>query len=165
MERMVVNRRLNLLFVTICIIFQTFRARSFLFFFFFFTKLVFYRSVRWVVWSMMYTLYTGMSTISSQTVELISIICFLGFFFFSPMSCTGAQCPISNNVFFKVQFVWFGMVTVLSTVWLLSLLLCPFHKKLRIWKKKSFSFCQTDDPPFSFMFYYTNWQLIVEIWK
>ena len=48
-----------------------------------------------------------------------------------------------------VRFGSVWLVTVLLIVWHRSLLLCPFHKKLRIWWKKSFSFCQTDNPRFS----------------
>ena len=49
--------------------------------------------------------------------------------------------------------VWFWLVTVSLIVWPRSLLLCPFHKKLRIWWKKSFGFCQTDNPRFSCIMY------------
>ena len=53
----------------------------------------------------------------------------------------------------------FSMVRVLSIVWRLSLLLYSFHKKQRIWEK-SFGFCQTDNPQFSFIMYcYTYRQL------
>ena len=70
-----------------------------------------------------------------------------------------AQSQITD--FSRLSSVRFGMVTVLSFVWPRSLLLCPFHKKLRlIWKKKSFGFCQTDNPQFSFIMYcYTYRQL------
>ena len=49
--------------------------------------------------------------------------------------------------------VWFWLVTVLLIVCPRSLLLCPFHKKLRIRWKRSFGFCQTDNPRSSFMMY------------
>ena len=49
--------------------------------------------------------------------------------------------------------VWFWLVTVLLIDWPLNLLLCPFHKKPRIWWKKSFGFCQTDNPRFSCIMY------------
>ena len=49
--------------------------------------------------------------------------------------------------------VWFWLVKVLLIVWPRSLLLCPFQKKLRIWWRKSFGFCQTDNPRFSCIMY------------
>ena len=67
------------------------------------------------------------------------------------------QCQVSNNGFLAV---WFGLAMVLSIVWPRTLLLCPFHKKLRISEKKSYGFCQTGNPQFSFIVYfYTYWQL------
>ena len=56
----------------------------------------------------------------------------------------------SNNSFDSFLF-W--LFTVLLIVWPRSLLLCPFHTKLRIWWKKSFSFCQTDNSWFSCIMY------------
>ena len=47
-----------------------------------------------------------------------------------------AQVQITD--FSRFGSVRFGMVTVLSIVWPLSLLLCSFHKKLRIWEIMSF---------------------------
>ena len=44
----------------------------------------------------------------------------------------------------------FWLVTVLLIICPRSLLLCPFHKKLGIWWKKSFGFCQTDNSRSSF---------------
>ena len=71
-----------------------------------------------------------------------------------------------NNVRFQITVlvrfssVWFWLVTVLVTVWLGSLLLCPFQKKLRIRWKKSFGFYQTHNPRFScIMFCYKYLQL------
>ena len=55
--------------------------------------------------------------------------------------CILTHCPASYNSFGSL---WFWLVTVLSIVWPRSLLLCPFHKKLRICWKKSFGFCQAD---------------------
>ena len=64
------------------------------------------------------------------------------------------------TVLVRFGSVWFWLFTVLSIVWPQSLLLCPFHKKLRIWWKKSFGFCQTDNPRFSCIKYcYRNPQL------
>ena len=67
---------------------------------------------------------------------------------------------VSNNGF---DSVWFGMVLVghsFINCLASESLLCPFHKKLRIWWKKSFGFCQTDNPRFSFIMYcYTYRQL------
>ena len=57
------------------------------------------------------------------------------------------------TVLVRLGSVWFWLVTVLLIVCPRSLLLCPFHKKLRIWSKKSFGFCQTDNPRSSFMMY------------
>ena len=54
---------------------------------------------------------------------------------------------------FHFGSVWFWLFTVLLIVWPQSLLLSPFHKKLRIWWKKSFGFCQTDNPRFSCIMY------------
>ena len=54
--------------------------------------------------------------------------------------------------------VWFWLVMVLLIVWSRSLLLCPFHKKLRIWWKKSFGFRQTDNPRFSCIMYCFSYQ-------
>ena len=62
-----------------------------------------------------------------------------------------AQFQITVLVHFDL--VWFWLVTVLLIVWPQSLSLCPFHKKLRIWWKKSFCFCQTDNPLFSCIMY------------
>ena len=53
---------------------------------------------------------------------------------------------ISDSVRFQITVlvrfgsVWFWLVTVILIVWPRSLLLCHFHKKLRIWWKKSFGF-------------------------
>ena len=44
------------------------------------------------------------------------------------------------TVLVRFGSLWFWLVTVLLTVWPRSLLLWPFHKKLRIWWKKSFRF-------------------------
>ena len=59
---------------------------------------------------------------------------------------------------------WFGMVLVgqgFINCLPRSLLLCPFHKKLRIWWKKFFGFCQTDNPRFRCIVYcYIYCQLI-----
>ena len=60
--------------------------------------------------------------------------------------------------------VWFWLVTVLLIVCPRSLLLCPFHKKLRIWWKKSFGFCETDNPQSSFMMYCYSTDLNVYTW-
>ena len=69
-----------------------------------------------------------------------------------------AQFQIMN--FSRLGLVRFGMVTVLSIVWPRSLFSCPFHKKLIIWDEKSFGFCQTGNPQFSFIMYcYTYRQL------
>ena len=57
------------------------------------------------------------------------------------------------TVLVRLGSVWFWLVTVLLLVWPQSFLLCPFHKKLRIWWKKSFGFCQTDNPRFSCIMY------------
>ena len=56
---------------------------------------------------------------------------------------------------FLVRFgsVWLWLVTVLSIVWPRGPLLCPFHKKLSIWWKRSFGFCRTDNPRFSCIMY------------
>ena len=78
---------------------------------------------------------------------------------------------IHTNLFYNTQFqiavlvrfgsVWFWLVTVLLIVWPRSLLLCPIHRKLRIWWNKSFNFCQTDNPRFSCIVYcYSYRQLI-----
>ena len=56
------------------------------------------------------------------------------------------------TVLVRFGSVWFWLVTVLLIVWPRSLLLRPFHK-LRIWWKKSVSFCQTDSPRFSCTMY------------
>ena len=72
------------------------------------------------------------------------------------------ECPVSNKGFLPVRF---SMVTVLSIVWPQSLLLCPFHKKLRIWEE-SFGFCQTiicDLVSWCIAIHIDN--LLVEIWK
>ena len=57
------------------------------------------------------------------------------------------------KVLVRFGSVWLWLVMVLLIVWPRSLLLCPFHKKLRIWWKKSFGFCQTDNPRFIFIMY------------
>ena len=57
------------------------------------------------------------------------------------------------TVLVRLNSVWFWLVTVLLIVWPSSLLLCPFHKKLRIWWKKSFGLCQTDNPRFICIMY------------
>ena len=73
-----------------------------------------------------------------------------------------AQFQITD--FSRFGSLRFGMVKVLSIVWLRCLLLCPFHNYLRIWEKKSFVFCQTDNPQFSFIMYcYTYRQLSARI--
>ena len=52
---------------------------------------------------------------------------------------------LDNAQFQIMDFTWFGLLwfsTVLSIVWPRSLLLCLFHKKLRIWKKKLLGFAK-----------------------
>ena len=73
------------------------------------------------------------------------------------------HCPVSNNSFGSI---WFSMVLVGHgfIVCPRSLFLCPFHKKLRIWWKKSFGFCQTDNPRSSFMMYCYSTDLNVYTW-
>ena len=68
------------------------------------------------------------------------------------------------TVLVRYGSVWFWLVTVLFIVCPRSLLLCPFHKKLRIWWKKSFGFCQTDNPRSSFMMYCYSTDLNVYTW-
>ena len=60
--------------------------------------------------------------------------------------------PASNNSFGSF---WFSMVLVGNGFNCLASesLLCPFHKKLRIWWKKSLGFCQTDNPRFRCIMY------------
>ena len=66
-------------------------------------------------------------------------------------------------VLVRFGLVWFWLAMVLLSVWPQSLLLCPFHKKLRIWLKEFFDFCQADNQRFScIMFCYTYWQLTCE---
>ena len=84
----------------------------------------------------------------------------LFFVYFSPHT---AQFQIT--VLVRFGSVWFWLVTVLLIVWPRSLLLYPFrfHKKLRIWWKKFFSFRQADNLRFScFMYCYTYRQLTCE---
>ena len=50
-------------------------------------------------------------------------------------------------------------------VWPRSFLLCPFHKKLRIWWKRSFDFCQADNPRFSCIMYCYRYQHLKQITK
>ena len=78
-------------------------------------------------------------------------------------------CFKCDNIKFQITYfsrfgsVWFAMVTVLSIVWPRSLLLCPFHKKLRIWEE-FFGFSQTDNPvPSCFVIHIDN--LLVDIWN
>ena len=72
--------------------------------------------------------------------------------------------PFQITVLVRFSSVWFSLVTVLLIVCPRSLLLCPFHKKLRIWWKKSFGFCQTDNPRSSFMMYCYSTDLNVYTW-
>ena len=74
------------------------------------------------------------------------------------------NAPFQISVLVRFSSVWFSLVTVLLIVCPLSLLLCPFHKKLRIWWKKSFGFCQTDNPRSSFMMYCYSTDLNVYTW-
>ena len=62
------------------------------------------------------------------------------------------------TVLVRFGSVWFWLVTILLVVWPRSLLLCPYHKKLRTWWKKSFAFCQTDTPRFSCIMYYYRYR-------
>ena len=68
------------------------------------------------------------------------------------------------TVLVRFSSVWFSLITVLLIVCPRSLLLCPFHKKLRNWWKKSFGFCQTDNPRSSFMMYCYSTDLNVYTW-
>ena len=74
------------------------------------------------------------------------------------------NAPFQITVLGWFSSVWFSLVTVLLIVCPRSLLLCPFHKKLRIWWKKSFGFCQTDNPRSSFMMYCYSTDLNVYTW-
>ena len=74
------------------------------------------------------------------------------------------NAPFQITVLFRFSSVWFSVVTVLLIVYPRSLLLYPFHKKLRIWWKKSFGFCQTDNPRSSFMMYCYSTDLNVYTW-
>ena len=74
------------------------------------------------------------------------------------------SAPFQITVLVRFSSVWFSLVTVLLIVCPRSLLLCPFHKKLIIWWKKSFSFCQTDNPRSSFMMYCYSTDLNVYTW-
>ena len=74
------------------------------------------------------------------------------------------NAPFQITVLFRFSSVWFSLVTVLLIVCPRSLLLCPFHKKLRIWWKKSFGFCQTDNPRSSLMMYCYSTDLNVYTW-
>ena len=76
----------------------------------------------------------------------------------------GINAPFQITVLVRFSSVWFSLVTVLLIVCPRSLLLCPFHKKLRIWWKKSFGFCQTDNPRSSFMMYCYSTDLNVYTW-
>ena len=74
------------------------------------------------------------------------------------------NAPFQITILVRFSSVWFSLVTVLLIVCPRSLLLCPFHKKLRIWWKKSFGFCQTDNPRSSFMMYCYSTDLNVYTW-
>ena len=88
----------------------------------------------------------------------ISLICY-GYVFFGLYNA-----PFQITVLVRFSSVWFSLVTVLLIVCPRSLLLCPFHKKLRIWWKKSFDFCQTDNPGSCFMMYCYSTDLNVYTW-
>ena len=75
-----------------------------------------------------------------------------------------SSAPFQITVLVRFSSVWFSLVTVLLIVCPRSLLLCPFHKKLRIWWKKSFGSCQTDNPRSSFMMYCYSTDLNVYTW-
>ena len=76
----------------------------------------------------------------------------------------GKIAPFQITVLVRFSSVWFSLVTVLLIVYPRSLLLCPFHKKLRIWWKKSFGVCQTVNPRSSFMMYCYSTDLNVYTW-
>ena len=71
---------------------------------------------------------------------------------------TIAQFQITVSICFGSE--WFWLVTALLIVWFRSLLLCPIHKKLRIWWKKSFGFFPTDNPRLSCIMYCYSYRQI-----
>ena len=101
-----------------------------------------------------------------EGLQIILYIYHFSLSFPSRLCCTVCFVKSTNKLAFwwdNAQFqimilvrfgsAWFWLVTVLLIVWSRSLLLCSFHKKLRIWWKKSFGWCQTDNPRFSCIMY------------
>ena len=86
-------------------------------------------------------------------------------------TCRADIARFQITVLVRFSSVWFSLVTVLLIVCPRSML-CPFHKKkkkkkkkrLRIWWKKPFGFCQTDNQRSSFMMYCYSTDLNVYTW-